>query len=163
MLALYLLTQLPYTHWVLFLKANLEHIWHIADPLSLRISIICLRHEQGVIKIHNCIDHLPFLSLSSLEHSSLVPRLLFVFFPVVFPLSLYVDTRTILSVTALTSFQKWNMTCSSNCMCNKKESSALMTLLLLQGGTKLVDGFDGYRGDGTWQWQLSQIITGDCW
>lgn len=144
MLALYLLTQLPYTHRVLFLKANLEHIWHIADPLSLGISIICLRHEQGVIKIHNCIDHLPFLSLSSLEHSSLVPRLLFVFFFLLFfPLSLYVDTRTTLSVTALTSFQKWNMTCSSNCMCNKKESSARATLLLLQGGTKLGDGFDG--------------------
>lgn len=129
MLALYLLTQPPYTYQVLFLKANLEHIWHIADPLSLRISIICLRHEQGVIKIHNCIDHLPFLSLSSLEHSSLVPKLLFVcffFFSVVFlPLSLYTDTITILSVTALTSFQKWNMTCSSNCMCNKKRKLGL--------------------------------------
>lgn len=71
-----------------------------------------------------------FLSLSSLEHSSLVPKLLFVcvfvfFLPVVFlPLSfsLYNDTRTILSVTALTSLQKWNMTCSSNFMCNIKKN-----------------------------------------
>lgn len=61
MLALYLLTQLPYTHRELFLKANLEHIWHIAGPLSLRISIICLRHEQCVIKIQNSIDHLAFI------------------------------------------------------------------------------------------------------
>lgn len=69
MLALYLLTWLLYTHWELFLKANLERIWHIAGPLSLRISIICLRHEQGGIKIQNGIDHLAFffLSLSSLE------------------------------------------------------------------------------------------------
>lgn len=68
MLALYLLAQLLYTHWELFLKANLEHIWHIAGPLSLRISIICLRHEQGVIEIQHGIDHLAFfLSLSSLE------------------------------------------------------------------------------------------------
>lgn len=145
MLALYLLAQLPYTHRVLFLKANLEHIWHIADPLSLRISIICLRHEQGVIKIHNCIDHLPFF-IAIIPGTQLLSAKAFVcfFFPLVFsPLSLYVDTRTTLSVTALTSFQKWNMTCSSNCRCNKKESSARATLLLLQGGTKLGDGFDG--------------------
>lgn len=92
MLALYLLAQPPYTHRFLFLKANLEHIWHIADPLSLRISIICLRQEQGVIKIHNRIDHLLFLKLSSLEHSSLVPKLLFVFFLLFFYLSLSLST-----------------------------------------------------------------------
>lgn len=145
MLALYLLTQLLYTHWELFLKANLEHIWHIADPLSLRISIICLRHEQGVIKIQNGIDHLAFfffLSLSSLEE--LLSAKAFVCFSCcVFFFSFYTDTRTILSVSVLTSFQKRNMACSSNRICNEKESLPRVTPLQLRGGTKLVVCFDG--------------------
>lgn len=33
---LYLLTLLPYTHRELFLKANLEHLWHIAGPSLLK-------------------------------------------------------------------------------------------------------------------------------
>lgn len=132
MLALYLLTQPPYTHWELFLKANLEHIWHIAGPLSLRISIICLRHEQCVIKIQNSIDHLAFfLLLSSLEQ--LLSAKAFVCFSVVF---FYTDTRTILSVSVLTSFQKWNMACSSNGICNEKESLPHMTPLQLHGRDK---------------------------
>lgn len=105
MLALYLLTQLPYTHGELFLKANLEHIWHIAGPVSLRISIICLSHEHCVIKIQNSIDHFAFFCVCVFFcyrpwNSSLVPKLLFVF-PVVFS---YTDTRTILSASVLTSF-----------------------------------------------------------
>lgn len=61
MLALYLLTQLPYMQRELFLKANLEHLLAYCRPLSsLRISIICLRQEQRVIKIQSSIDHLAF-------------------------------------------------------------------------------------------------------
>ena len=61
-----------------------------------------------------------------------MPKLLFVF-PVVF---FYTDTRTILSVSVLTSFQKWNMACSSNRICNEKESLPHMTPPQLHGRDK---------------------------
>lgn len=56
-------------------------------------------------------------------NSSLVPKLLFVF-PDVFFSSPYADTRTILSASVLTSFQKWNMACCLNRIRNEKESLA---------------------------------------
>lgn len=133
MLALYLLTQPPYARWESILKANLEQIWHPAGPLCLRISIICLRHEQCVIKIQHSIDHLAFfLLLSSLEQ--LLSAKAFVCFSVVFSPTPVLEQYCHFLSRLL--FQKWNLACSSKRTCNEKESLPHMTPLQLHGRDK---------------------------
>lgn len=140
MLALYLLTRLPYTLWELLLKANLERIWHIAGPLSLRISIICLRREQCVIKNpRTALITSPFLYRYHPWNSSLVPKLLFVFLFFFSFLLLFFPTLILEQYCQLLSrllSKKWNVACSSSRICNEKESLPHMTPLQLHGRDK---------------------------
>lgn len=145
MLALYLLTRLPYTLWELLLKANLERIWHIAGPLSLRISIICLRREQCVIKNpRTALITSPFLFFFFFYryhpwNSSLVPKLLFVFLFFFSFLLLFFPTLILEQYCQLLSrllSKKWNVACSSSRICNEKESLPHMTPLQLHGRDK---------------------------
>ena len=150
MLALYLLTRLPYTLWELLLKANLEHIWHIAGPLSLRISIICLRHEQCVIKnprtalITSPFLFFFFLLLSSLEQllSAKAFVCFFCFFlpPVVFPTLILEQYCQFLS-RLLSKSGTWHVPQVVSVM--KRKACLTWHLFSCMGGTKLVVCFDG--------------------
>lgn len=100
--------SLPYIRQELFLKANLEHFWHIAGPLCLRNPIICLRPGKCVIKIHNSIDHHSFIMLS-LEQLLNAKALIFCGFVFsFFCFFSYREWNNSLSVCALASFQGLN-------------------------------------------------------
>lgn len=63
-----------------------------------------------------------------------MPKVFILFFSVVF---FYTDIGMILSVSVLTSFQKWEIACFSNRTSNEKESLPHMTPLQLNGRDKL--------------------------
>ena len=153
MLALYLLTRLPYTLWELLLKANLEHIWHIAGPLSLRISIICLRHEQCVIKNpRTALITSPFLFflfffilLSSLEQllsaKAFVCFVLFFFFLLLFFPTLILEQYCQFLSPLLSKSGTWHVPQVVSVM--KRKACLTWHLFSCMGGTKLVVCFDG--------------------